>query len=324
MSDHPSRRFRRPSLRALLALGGAAAVVVSGAIATTDTLAASTDEANAQVSQIATQNFFPTPLPATITCSNSGVWGSRSANISWTSAGPGHSYRVNVMKGNTSRQEDYLEGTSIRIKIGNVGDTLTTLWVQVRTLNAASSANPADRVASSGFVRFPIYAGSIADTYCNGSADYSSPNQTWENAGSWEPQSPQLLARRGPAGRALSPETTTAPSEVPDESAEPLTTSTPSEPPALAEPEATDVPTTPSSTEQPAPSSTEPAEDDTEVTIGIGVAGDKKALIVSRDGEEVCHTPLEPGDQPSINGNTVVIQSGDTVKTVDTTTCAVS
>lgn len=59
------------------------------------------------------------------------------------------------------------------------------------------------------------------------------------------------------------------------------------------------------------------------VTIGISVRGDDRLLTVSRDGVEQCTAPLEPGDVPSVNGDTVALTNGGSVKTVDTTTCAV-
>lgn len=327
LSDHPSSRFRRPSLRATLALGGAAAVVVSGAIATTDTMAAATDEANAKVSQIATENFYPTPLPSgNPSCSRSGSLGFYRANVSWPSAGQGYAYRLTLLNNaGTSVVWNpwYQTGTSYTFAV-NYDIAWADYTLTIQTVNLASGSANESRQHSSGWLTHKVGSNGQRNGTCVGGGGRKA-NATWEDSSDWTPSSSEAFGRSvaGKPGSigAESPVTETqtesaAPSETVESADDTEQTATPSAEPSEE--------TTPSTTEQPAPSSTEPAEDDAEVTIGIGVAGDQKALIISRDGEQVCHTPLKPEDKPSINGNTVVIQSGDTVKTVDTTTCALS
>lgn len=54
-SDHPRQG---PLNRVLLAVGGAAAIAL-GAVQTADTMAAGTDAANAEATQVASENFTP-------------------------------------------------------------------------------------------------------------------------------------------------------------------------------------------------------------------------------------------------------------------------
>lgn len=305
MSKILSTRFTRPSMRAMLALGGAAAVV-AGAFASTDTLAASTDSGTANVSQIASDNFFPTPVPTWMNCSTGG---SR-ANLSWENMGPQYKYRIEQWKNNSSFlwSQDQT-GTSYAYNTGGTGQSDR---VRIRTINTVTND------VSDGYISWSVYSATIFATSC--SAGFPQENVTsWQQQSTWTPGAPQNRSAASGADKPVAAKA--APSSTPETAEEPSTEPTPSaEPSETPAPSTTETPETPSTT----PSPTEPAEDTSKVTIGIGVAGDEKVLIVSRDGEEVCHTTLEEGDQPSINGNTVTIQNGGTVKTVDTATCAVS
>ncbi|MGB6246794.1 MAG: hypothetical protein WBF94_17765, partial [Gordonia sp. (in: high G+C Gram-positive bacteria)] len=80
-----SIRGKLPSKRALLTVGGATALVAAGIVQTTGTMAAPTDGVSASVSKIASQNFFPTKLTSSVTCSTSGgTLTQKRANISWS------------------------------------------------------------------------------------------------------------------------------------------------------------------------------------------------------------------------------------------------
>lgn len=89
-------RGKVPSKRAMLALGGAAALALVGVVQTAGTMAGSTDNATAQVSQIASQNFTPVPVIASAKCGGHAYNGS--VTISWDSVGPGYWYELEAWR----------------------------------------------------------------------------------------------------------------------------------------------------------------------------------------------------------------------------------
>lgn len=311
--------IRVPSVRALLAVGGAAAVV-AGAVAGTDTLAASTDSVTADVSQIASENFFPTPLPAgNPSCKESGSLGFHKATVSWPSAGPGYGYRLTLWNESRTSVEWsawYQTGTYWEFSI-NYNLSWANYTVTIQTVNLASGASDAERLYSSGFFVHKVGSNAQRNATCQGGAGKVT-NASWEDSTEWTPSAPMLRGGRAQVGKTL-----------PLEKAEPSTPSTtspspkPSETPEPSTPSTSATPSAPSTSAEPSTPSTTPAEEP-KVTFGIGVAGREKVLLLYRDSDETCHTPLVEGDEPSINGNTVVIQRGNTVKQVDPLTCALS
>lgn len=331
-------RLRRMSPRAMLAFGGIAAVAI-GTVATTDTLAASTDTATAQVPQIASENFFPAPLPAgNPSCSESGSAGFHKATVSWPSVGAGYKYRLTLWNEAATSVSSwgswYQTGTSWTLDVNyNLAWANYTLTVQ--TVNVSSGQTDTTRETSSGWVMHKVGSNNQRNATCQGGAGRKA-NATWEDASTWSPASP-LARGKSTMGKVLplkapqSTETSTVPSTSATSSANPSAepekgTETPSETavPSTTTTEAPSTTETPTTTTNKAPATSESTADKAKITIGIGLAANEKVLLVYRDGEEVCHTPLAEGDQPSMNGGTVVIQNGDTVKKVNTTTCAVS
>lgn len=326
MSDTSITRRRRPSLRAMLTLGGAA-VMVGGAVAGTDTLAATTDSATAAVSQIATQNFFPTPLTASVTCTTNqpGTITTARAVISWDAVPGATGYRMELVRrsnGTVKSAEDVGAGTT---SIGGISDSgREGLYARVYTKNG-DAISSGYRVSNTGMSFKDWVSGR---TQCEGSTGTNLPNQEWEDQSEWTPAVAQALAKSGKAmanpfvPEAVEAADETEASEAPEstEAPEPSESTEPEAPAESTAPESSTPPS--SSSPAPAPSTSTPAEP--KVTIGIGVSGSEKVLLISHDGEEVCYTPLGEGDEPSINGNTVVISNGNTVKTVNTDTCAVS
>lgn len=309
-----------PSKRALLALGGIAAVA-GGVLASTDTLAASTDAATATANQIASENFFPTPLPSSISCSETGTAGFKKANVSWPSAGAGMRYRVVLWTNNMAGVERgavIQTGTSWTLDVNyNIANGNYVLSVQ--TMNTASGDTDQTRPYSSGYRRITVGSNGQRNGTCQGGAGVQA-NATWEDGSEWNPAAPLMRGRSVLAPEAASqqvPTSTTAPSSSetakPSASQEPQpsTSTTPSAEPS-AEPSTE---TTPPSTSTAAPA---------KITFGVELNGDERSVVILHDGEKACAAPLKEGFSPSSNGTDVVVSDGKSVFKVDPNTCALS
>ncbi|WP_412475348.1 hypothetical protein ACK8HH_16275 [Gordonia sp. LUNF6] len=334
MPNLQSVRSKIPAKRVLLALGGVTAVAL-GVVQTTDTMAASTDASTAKVSQIATENFFPTPLPSSISCSESGSLGFHKANVSWPSAGPGMSYRVTLWKDGMSgieRAPAYQTGTTWVLAV-NYDLAWGNYVLTVQTVNVASGTTDASRLVSSGYRKITVGSNAQRNGSCQGGAGVQA-NATWEDQSSFTPAAPAVdgasefsRSRKlnSPAAASPSASSTDSPSAstTPENASPTSSTTAETEPstPASSEPSADDETGSPSSTSDPV-AEAKPAE----VTIGVEAAAGKSTLILFHDGVEKCRAPLAEDDTPSVNSatNTVSITNGTTVKKVDTETCAVS
>ena len=91
-------RSKAFSLRGAIALAGAA-VVAASMSQSVDTLAASPEVRTAKV-DVVSQNYFPTPLPSSISCSEKAWFPGRDVVISWSSAGQGMKYLVRIIRDN--------------------------------------------------------------------------------------------------------------------------------------------------------------------------------------------------------------------------------
>ncbi len=319
-------RAKAPSTRAMLAIGGAAAVAV-GVVQTTDTLAANTDAVVADASQIATQNYFPTPLPSSISCSESGLAGFKKANVSWPSAGPGMTYRVtlwNESLTSASKGPSYQTGTGWTLSV-NYDLSWNNYVLTVQTVNTESGTTDANRIYSSGFRRITLGSNGQRNGTCQGGAGVSA-NQTWEDQTAFTPSAPaqrgvDSLSRTAKLASPSSSTTTSEPapsSQTSETPPQPSSSTTPSEAPAPS-----DQPGAPS-TGSPEPTTPPASAEADKITFGVGVAGKAKALLVYRNGIEICDFELHEGDTPSINGNIVSVTNGGSVKTVNPKTCTLS
>jgi len=321
-------RGKVPSKRVLLAVGGAAAIAL-GAVQTADTMAASTDSANAEATQIATENYFPTPLPSGQLACSSPKPVLEGANLSWASAGPGMSYKVTAMDGSSIKEGPFYQtDTSRTFKWNYKGSG--TYHIVVQVVNAASGSG-AGAVTSSGELRHAIYHDNLNTTKCTGSP-WRNENDSWENQRAWTPATAFREGRMGiptPGSPELSedaaqPSTTTP---QPSESADP-TPSTPE--PSGTEPSAS-APSTPETstpeTSTTKPSTPESSETETpaKITVSVGAAGEASGFTVYKDGVESCFADKAPTDNVSVGNGEVVLTTADgAVKKVDPDTCKVS
>lgn len=359
LRERSASRAPRHSVRAVLAVGGAAALAAVGIVQTAGTMAAQTDSATANVSQIATQNFFPTPLTTSVTCTTEYPGGitSRRANVSWAAVPGATGYILElVKKGTTTPTVQTYTLTAPTTSQGGIRDSgRDVLYGRVRTVNNGA--------VSSGYM---VTAEQISykdlvsgRTECEGTSGASNlANFTWENTSSFTPAAPQFLGRAIP-NRSVAGQREESPAESVPESTETTTesakpggesttaapeTTTESAGPESTTPESTtpESTTTRPSTTQPSTTQSKPSaeeinaspsasaatqtqanDDEAQVTIAITVSGEGRTLTVQRDGVDQCTTPLEDGDVPSVNGTAVAISNGGSVKTVNTTTCAV-
>ncbi|GAB6925425.1 hypothetical protein JCM9803A_58750 [Rhodococcus erythropolis] len=303
---------RMKSLRSLIAIGGAAAVAF-GLAQATGTLANSTDAVNSTGAQVATGNFYPTPLPVgNISCSNNGWAGFRDATMSWPSAGPGTSYKVSVVQGTSVKGGPwYQTNTSRNFDYGTGGLGTYNIVVQVVS-DTDLSILPVNRQVSSGSLRSAFYHNGAQDTTCSGNP-WRLENQAWENVSTWDPTTPapnganplsrmQAEAMVPNEPDALETTTTQAPST--SETVDPTTstepTSTTEATTTTAPSTTTPAPTTPATTSpETAPSADpKPVLTDTVESGGLTggwTAGGNKVAVVDADGNELASGRVESG-----------------------------
>ncbi|OYD66698.1 hypothetical protein [Rhodococcus sp. OK302] len=268
-------RTRMKSLRSLIAIGGAAAIAL-GVAQATGTLAVSTDAVNSTGAQVATGNFFPTPLPASIDCDTSGTanWDAK-AKVTWPSAGAGYGYKITLSLNATGTDEViYQTGTSLgpfRMYdyVGawnNTGPVNSKSYrVFVQTVHIASGSTWETRQVSSGSVSWTVFSFSTNSTHCTGSG-FRVDNQGWENNTTWDPTTPDP---NGSAARGMAPEAFEMDVEqglTADPEVKGTTTQVPTTTPA-APTTSTQTPTTTPTTEVPTTTTTESATPTTTTTV---------------------------------------------------------
>ncbi|MGX1858003.1 hypothetical protein ACWIFB_11355 [Dietzia sp. NPDC055340] len=187
MRDHMPIRTRMKSWRTAVAVAGVAAMAVTLG-QSVSTLANPNEVVSTDGSQIATGNFFPTPLPATINCERDYDWsGNTGAMITWSTAGPGMKYRVLILRDNDEskvREDFYTTETSYRYR--SSGGTASDR-VRIYTVNITSGSDDPLRVRSSGYVSHTTYTSSSVLTRCSGDPRYDAPNSDWEDTTVWDP-----------------------------------------------------------------------------------------------------------------------------------------
>lgn len=175
-------RAKAISLRGAIAIGGALVIAASMAQAS-GTLAQSTELREAKAG-IATQNYFPTPLPAAnMNCGNSGAFGVK-ATFTWDAPSlPGnYRYRVTVWDGVNVKDGPWVqEGRSRAINWNYEGSG--TYQISVQVINWADGVESA---TSSGELRRALWHDGLNTVNCSGDP-WRVGNQPWENQYNWDP-----------------------------------------------------------------------------------------------------------------------------------------
>ena len=302
---------RMKSLRSLIAVGGAAAMAF-GLAQATGTLANPTDVVNSTGAQVATGNFYPTPLTSTVNCSTSGgadLLGRR-ANLSWPAVPGVTGYKVVfVRKSDPSYivRTDNLSASQTSIS-GITHGSRNVMWARVYTVNGPA--------ISSGFMSSVeiTHKDLVSNrTECEGNRGPQLANQAWENTNTWNPATPapnganplsrmQAEAMVPNEPDALETTTTQAPST--SETANPTTstepTSTTEATTTTAPSTTTPAPTTPETTSPEITPSADPKPVLTDTVESGGLtggwtAGGNRVAVVDANGNELASGRVESG-----------------------------
>lgn len=234
------------SLRSAIAISGAALVTLTLS-QVADTQAAFTNTATANVSTLATGNYYPTPLTTSVTCTTSG--GSnligRRANLSWPAVAGATGYLVQLVYSNGSVYDSWDVAAPTTSSTGiSTTDPRASVYARVYTKNGPATSS--GWTGANTAISFKDYASKR--TECESGPSPSQANQSWENQSTWNPVS-GASARvsiqpegGGPLGGPDPSEATPTPSGTP------LTTS-----PTTSAP----VPTASPTTSQPAPTTSD-------------------------------------------------------------------
>ncbi len=305
---------RMKSLRSLIAIGGAAAMAF-GLAQTTGTLANPTDAVNSTGAQVATGNFYPTPLTSgPISCWYEAPWydtiTGRRVSISWPPVAGATGYKVVFVRKSDPNyvvRVDNLSASQTSISGITHGDR-NVMYARVHTVNGS--------VISSGYktsVEITHKDLTSNRTECQGGTGPELANQAWENVSTWNPTTPapnganplsrmQAEAMVPNEPDALETTTTQAPSTSetvdpttstePTSTTEATTTTAPSTTtPAPTTPETTSPETTPSA--DPKPVLTDTVESGG--LTGGWTAGGNKVAVVDADGNELASGRVESG-----------------------------
>ena len=184
-------RAKAISLRGAIAIGGALVIAASMAQAS-GTLAQSTEQREAKAG-IATQNYYPTPLTAWVTCTTDPApdlvnHTSRRARIDWAPVPGATGYRVDLVNDTTGEVDPRV----VPADTTTIADVVAPraflqyargLLIRVRTINGDA--------VSSGYTTAPTKAQAkdqaSGRTECEGSSGPSVPNAPWENQYDWDP-----------------------------------------------------------------------------------------------------------------------------------------
>ncbi|WP_092803699.1 hypothetical protein [Rhodococcus globerulus] len=303
MFDLRRARGGKLSARSLIAVAGVAAATF-GLAQATGTMANPTDTVNA-TAQVATGNFYPTPITPKVLCKELGTAGIKRVTVSWDAVPGATQYRLKIVRDNNPNEVLYnevypasqLSRTDFRIS------SYKGAYARVYTIN--------NGVESSGWRGVGIQSATGVDTWCTNNPSYSA-NADWENVSTWDPTTPDP---NGAAARGMAPEmmemdselenteagetTTSAPTtttEAPDSTTTEGSTTSTTTPgtttPGTTTPDVTTAPeTTP--TENPKLVLTDTVESDG-LTAGWTLGGNKVA-VVDADGKELASGRAESG-----------------------------
>lgn len=180
-------RGSKRSIRGIIAACGAVLVAASMA-QTTGTLADPVETRTATMG-VATQNYFPTPLTAWVTCTtdpNNWDLASRRARIDWAPVAGATGYILELVQWNsnnpdTAVRQTFNVGANQTQVSGIVDRQREQLYARVRTVNGPAISSgyttPRERIS------FKAWIGS--QTECENTGHSSVPNQPWENQNTW-------------------------------------------------------------------------------------------------------------------------------------------
>lgn len=184
MSRLQRLRARALSLRGGVAIGGA--VVMAASLTQVAGTLAAPDVVRTAKMPIASANYYPTPLPASISCSNSNTVGFRRANLSWPQPSPAGTYlfEVTVYRQDGTIHKGPLTQSDANYSQKDDYSGKQTFHVAVKVINASSGSG---NNKSSGEIRHAIYHNGLNDTNCTGTPWGFDSNQPWENTYDWTP-----------------------------------------------------------------------------------------------------------------------------------------
>ncbi|MGB3602566.1 MAG: hypothetical protein WBA38_03330 [Gordonia sp. (in: high G+C Gram-positive bacteria)] len=317
-------RGKVPSKRALFAIGGTAAIAL-GVMQTADTMAAGTDAANADASQIASQNFAPVPIISGLACS--GQTGTNKVELRWNNLGPDFKYVVEVSS--SSGGSAYKSSTVTSPNSGNLQINGGTFKGKVYSYARVRTQNISTGEISEGFSEWFVLNWE-ATTYCTGQSTGFNGNKDiadWQQQADWNPGTPAHRTSNG-ASRTAPPGSSDAASPSTPSPSSSTPSAAPSETPSSTPPSAPSTPSSaPSTPSSEAPATTEPSTPAPEpkITVSVGVAGEAAGFTIYKDGVESCSADKAPSDKVNVGGNEVTITTADgAVKKVNPDTCAVS
>lgn len=206
MRDHMPIRARMKSWRTAVAIVGVAALAVTLG-QSVSTLANPNEAVSTDGSQIATGNFFPTPLVTNVRCETNAPWydsvAGRRADVSWNAVPGATGYILELVQWDSTNPNATVRHTFTR----NAGETSVTgiadsgrhvLYARVRTVNGTA--------VSSGYAtppqRISWKDNWTGRTECENTSHPGVPNQPWENTTSWDPESPAPASALGETGMA--------------------------------------------------------------------------------------------------------------------------
>lgn len=219
MRDHTPIRARMTSWRIAIATVGVAAMAVTLG-QSVSTLANPNEAVSTEGSQIATGNFFPTPLTSEVRCQTTGGGNlvARRAEVSWNAVPGATGYILELVQWDSNNPNATVRQTYTRsaseTSLSGIQDTgRNVLYARVRTVNgpAVSSgyATPPQRIS---------WKDIFGRTECENTGHPGVPNQPWENTSEWNPALPAPAAAGLQVVMAVQRSAPVADVEQPDDS----------------------------------------------------------------------------------------------------------
>ena len=184
-------RVKALSLRGAIAVGGALVMAVS-MTQVAGTLAAP-DEVREAKAGIATQNYFPTPLTSSVTCTTDPNHplnpAARRARIDWEPVPGATAYRVDLVHDNNGSVVSHTVNAPVTRLSGVVAPRQgvpARSWgylIRVRTINGDAVSSGYTTSAQKAQAKASV----ASQTECEGSSGPSVPNEVWENEHAWTP-----------------------------------------------------------------------------------------------------------------------------------------
>ncbi|XVA02688.1 hypothetical protein ACQ86I_02145 [Prescottella equi] len=354
MFDLRRSRTRKLSVRPMIAVAGIAAATF-GLAQATGTMANPTDAVTTTGSQVATGNFYPTPLTTSIGCDTTGSVTSQRGNPYWSAVPGATGYKVELMNRSNNTVKTTKTFGANELKWSGISDSdRTGLYIRVYTINGPATSSG---YATGAGMSFKDWVS--GRTACEGSYGAAVANKSWENTTTWDPSTPAPVGNSQASGggefqaQRMAPQmdvteeakvgetttteaptsTTEAPTTTTEAPTSTSTTSTTTTPPATTTPEAT--PTTTESTTAQTTTGSTPTTTTTasrlaagQIDLGDGLSaklvGDK--VVVLNNGAEQCSASVAGAANIANlgDGKLAVTDSDGKVHYVDTANCAIS